>query len=145
MYLLSLTQFLNGFRHLFLRAASILHDTGGSRVDAKQSEQYRLYRYELIAILLCSLLCTYEYIITIIREIGLSALHAWQVFDLLIYQKLYLLGVNPEFLEDEVRYVLRLLHHTLENVCRFDDLLAVHLSRIDSCLNSLLCFNCKFV
>ena len=67
------------------------------------------------------------------------------MFDLLFHEHVDLLGVYPEFLEDEVRHVLRLLHHTLEDVYRFYDLLAVHLCGIHCRLNSFLCFDCKFV
>ena len=145
LHLLPLSEGFYSLQHLLLRAAGILHDARGRRAHIQECLQYRLTCHELVAHLLRQFLCTHEYIITIIREIGLPALHARQVLDLLLREHFYLLGVHPEFLEDEVRHVLRLLHHTLEDVYRFYHLLAVHLGRIHGCLNSLLCFDCKFV
>ena len=88
---------------------------------------------------------THEYIIRIIREIRLSALHLWQMLDLLINQHLDLLGVHAEFLEDEGAYVLRLLQYSFEYMYRFDDLLAVHLGGVHCLLYGLLRFDCKLV
>ena len=62
---------------------------------------------------------------------------------LLIYQKFYLLGVDTEFLEDEVGHILGLLHHSFQNMYRFDDLLTIHLGGIHCLLNGFLCFDCK--
>ena len=75
----------------------------------------------------------------------MSALHLRQMLDLVIHEHLDLLGVDPEFLEDEVRNVLRLLQYSFEYMYRFDDLLAVHLGNVYCLLYGLLCFDCKFV
>ena len=75
----------------------------------------------------------------------MTALHLRQMLDLVIHEHLYLLGVHTEFLEDEGRDVLRLLQYSFEYMYRFDDLLTVHLGGIHCRLNSLLCFDCKFV
>ena len=145
LYLLSLAQCLDGLQHLLLRTTGILHDTGCGGVHAEQGEQDRFYAHKLIAHLLGCLLRTHEYIVTIVREIGLTALHLRQMLDLLLCEHLDLLAVHPEFLEDEVRYVLRLLQYTFQYVYRFDDLLTVQLCGVHRLLYSLLCFDCKFV
>ena len=140
-----MAQLLNGFLHVFLRTARILQNACGSGVDAEQSKQDGLDADELVATLLGRLLCAHEYIITIVREIRLSALHTWQVLDLLCDKQFYLLGVDAKFLEDEGTHVLRLLQYALENMYRFDDLLAVLLSDVHCLLHSLLGLDSEFV
>ena len=65
LHLLSLTQFLDGFLHVLLCTARVLHDARGRGVHAEQRQQYWLYGYKLVATLLGHVLCAHEYIITI--------------------------------------------------------------------------------
>ena len=67
------------------------------------------------------------------------------MLDLLRYQKVYLLGVHAEFLEDEVHDVLRLLHHTFQDMNRLYHLLPAQLCRVHGLLHGFLSLDCKFV
>ena len=64
---------------------------------------------------------------------------------LLIDEHLYLLGVDSQLLEDEGCYVLGLRDYSFQYVCRFYNLLAVHLCGVHRLLNRLLCFDCKLL
>ena len=88
----------------------------------------------------------HEYIITITREIRLTCtLDFGQMLYLLIDEHLYLLGVDSQLLEDEGCNVLGLRDYSFQYVCRFYNLLAVHLCGVHRLLNRLLCFDCKLL
>ena len=58
---------------------------------------------------------------------------------------LYGLCVHPQLLEDVVGHILSLVHHAGKQVQRLDGLLPVALCGVHRTLDSLLCFNCKFL
>ena len=56
-----------------------------------------------------------------------------------------LLGVDSQLLQQEVHDILRLIHHTCQQVYWLDGLLAIALCSVDSLLDCLLRLNGKLV
>ncbi len=145
LYFLSLAQFLDCFHHLLLRAACIFEDTTDGGVDLQQSQKDRFHRNKLVTHLLRIFHSFLQYGIGVVGEVRLTAFHARQVFELLLYEVLNLHGIDAKFLEHKVRHVAPLLHDTLQEVHRLDGLLVSHLSCVHSLLDGFLSFDCKFV
>ena len=67
------------------------------------------------------------------------------MLQLRLYEHLYLLAVDAQFLEQEVGDVLGLMDDSRQQVHRFDGLLAIALRRVDSLLDCLLRLDGKLV
>ena len=146
LHLLSLAQFCNGSLHVALGASCILQNAACCRVYGQQGEHYRLHADELVAHFARQFDGFLQHGVGVTSHVGLSAaLHPWQVLHLLVGERGYLIGVHPELAEQEVGNVLGLYQYALEQMHRFNGLLAVGLRYVDGLLHHLLCLDSEFV
>ena len=145
LHLLSLSQFSNGLLQTFLGDAGILHDAAGGAVHREQCQQHRLHAHELVAHLLGRVLSALQHLPGRIGEVGLAALHAWQMRNLALHEAFHLLAVHTQLTEQIVGDVLGFLHDAVEQVYRLHSLLASRLRTSCSRLHGLLRLNRKLV
>ena len=145
MHLLTAAQLADGCREVFLRHAGILKNLGGRAVAAHDSEEHKLQRDELVALLLRQFLCAREYIICFAREIRLTALHARQALQLSFESLADGLFTDRQLTKQELSDLLARLHDGSQQVLRLDGLLTAGLSRAHGLLHSLLRFDGKLV
>ena len=145
LHLLPLPQLLYGLAQLALGDARVLQYAGGGGVHAEQRQQQGLHADELVAHAGGEVLRPVEHLRGVVGEVGLAALHAWQVVELRVHERLYPLRVHAQLLEEEVRDVLALVHHAGQQVDRLYRLLPQGLALVDSGLHNLLRLDGEFV
>ena len=145
LHLLPLSQFSNGLLQTFLGDAGILHDAAGGAVHREQCQQHRLHAHELVAHLLGRVLSALQHLPSCIGEVGLAALHAWQMRNLALHEAFHLLAVHTQLTEQIVRDVLSFLHDAVEQVNGLHSLLTCRLRTPCSRLHGLLRLNRKLV
>ena len=145
LHAIALTKLADGRQHVFLVHAGVFHDAAGRRVDVEQRQQNGLHAHKLVAQPSGHVLGLHQHLVGIAREIGLAALHARQMLNLIVHQLLNMCAIHPQLLEDERRHVFSFLHDALQQMHGLYALLTGSLRGIHRLLDGLLRLDRKFV
>ena len=96
LHFLPLPQLHDGLAQFALGDARVLQYAGGGGVHAEQGQQQGLHADELVAHAGGEVLRPVEHLLGVVGEVGLAALHAWQVVELRVHERLYPLRVHAQ-------------------------------------------------
>ena len=145
LHFLSLSQTLDGHFHLLLCAAGIFQDAARRGVDLQEGEQYGLYAHKLVALFLGDVLRFDQNLIGGGAQIGFSPLHPGLMLNLGSDERVYLLTVDSQLLEEITGHILAFFQDTCQQMHRLNGLLLVALRNAHRSLHGLLGFDCKFL